>query len=81
MLTASYLTAGFVVLAVGARGYYLANPRHPRGSHAPCWCMAIGFDGCALWRRCSCSSAISMASITLQHQPMKIAAIEGHWDG
>ena len=76
MLNAAYLTAGFVVLAVGAR--YLLAGRHRREA-APCCAWRSGCWPC--WRRCSSSSATSTGSTRSKHQPIKIAAMEAHWDG
>jgi cytochrome bd ubiquinol oxidase subunit I len=75
MLNASFLTGGFVVLAIGAR-YLLAN-RHVEESHT-------------MLRMAICLTAV-LAPLqliigdlhgenTLAHQPNKIAAIEAHWD-
>ena len=76
MVNAAYLTTAFVVLAVGARfllaGQHLAEGRTMLR-------MAIGL-------------AVVLAPLqlligdlhglnTLEHQPIKIAAMEGHWDG
>lgn len=76
MLNAAYLTTGFVVLAVGAR--YLLGGR----------CIAEG--------RTMMRMAIGLLAIlaplqliigdqhglnTLAYQPIKIAAMEAHWDG
>ena len=76
MLNASYLTAGFVVLAVGAR--YLVANRHDEEARTMLR-MALGL-------------LIVLAPLqlflgdqhglnTLKHQPIKIAAMEAHWDG
>jgi cytochrome d ubiquinol oxidase subunit I len=76
MLNASFLTGGFVVLAVGAR--YLLAGRH-------------GEEGRTMLRMSIALLAV-MAPLqlilgdlhglnTLKHQPIKIAAMEGHWDG
>ena len=75
MLNASYLTAGFVVLAVAAR--YLVAGKHVAEARTMLR-MAIGL-------------LIILAPLqvllgdlhglnTLKHQPMKIAAMEAHWD-
>jgi cytochrome d ubiquinol oxidase subunit I len=76
MLNASYLTAGFVVLAIGAR--YLLAGRH--------------LDEARTMLRMALGLLVVMAPLqlfigdqhglnTLKHQPIKIAAMEGHWDG
>jgi cytochrome d ubiquinol oxidase subunit I len=75
MLNASYLTAGFVVLAVSAR-YLIA------GSHT---------DDARTMLRMAIGLLVVLAPLqiflgdqhglnTLKHQPMKIAAMEAHWD-
>jgi cytochrome bd ubiquinol oxidase subunit I len=76
MLNAAYLTTGFVVLAVGAR--YLLSGRHIEEGRTMLR-MAIGL-------------AVILAPLqlfigdqhglnTLKYQPIKVAAMEGHWDG
>ena len=76
MLTAAYLTTSLVVLAVGAR--YLLAGRHGEEA-APCCTWES-----ACWR-CSRRSRLFIGDQhglnTLEHQPIKIAAIEAHWDG
>lgn len=74
MVTACYLTTAFVVLAVGAR--YVYAGRYPEDGRTMMR-MALGLI---------CILAPVQAFIgdahglnTLQHQPEKIAAIEGHW--
>ncbi len=76
MLNAAYLTTAFVVLGVGAR--FLLEGRHLREGRTMLR-MAIGL-------------AVVLAPLqlfigdqhglnTLEHQPIKVAAMEGHWDG
>jgi cytochrome d ubiquinol oxidase subunit I len=76
MVNAAYLTTAFVVLAVGAR-FVLAGRHLAEGQTM--LRMAIGL-------------AVILAPLqlllgdqhglnTLAHQPIKIAAMEGHWDG
>ncbi|MFA6267027.1 MAG: cytochrome ubiquinol oxidase subunit I [Pseudolabrys sp.] len=76
MLNAAYLTTAFVVLAVGAR--FLLEGRNLREGRTMLR-MAIGL-------------AVVLAPLqlfigdqhglnTLEHQPIKVAAMEGHWDG
>ncbi|MBS0533035.1 MAG: cytochrome ubiquinol oxidase subunit I [Proteobacteria bacterium] len=76
MLNAAYLTTAFVVLGVGAR--FLLEGRHLREGRTMLR-MAIGL-------------AVILAPLqlfigdqhglnTLEHQPLKVAAMEGHWDG
>jgi cytochrome d ubiquinol oxidase subunit I len=76
MVTAAYLTTSFVVLAVGARfliaGKYLQHGRTMVG-------MAVGFAAIAAPLQLLVGDQHGLN--TLRHQPMKIAAIEGHWDG
>ena len=76
MLNASYLTAGFVVLAVSAR-YLLA------GDHAAeartMMRMAIGL--LAVLAPLQVLLGDQHGLNTLEHQPTKIAAMEAHWDG
>jgi cytochrome d ubiquinol oxidase subunit I len=75
MLNASFLTAGFVVLAVGAR--YLLADRHPEQGRTMV--------------RMSLLLLVVLAPLqlligdlhglnTLAHQPIKIAAMEAHWE-
>ncbi|RAI41593.1 cytochrome ubiquinol oxidase subunit I [Rhodoplanes roseus] len=76
MVTAAYLTTAFVVLAVGAR--WVLAERH--------------YDEARLMVRMAIGMIIVLAPLqifigdqhglnTLKHQPAKIAAMEGHWDG
>jgi len=75
MLNAAYLTTAFVVLAVGAR-YLLAN-RHPDQARTmmrmAIWLLAI-----------LAPLQVLLGDLhglnTLKHQPIKIAAMEAHWD-
>ena len=76
MLNASYLTAGFVVLAVGAR--YLLADRHPDQARTMMR-MALGL--LVVLAPLQLLSGDLHGLNTLKHQPMKIAAIEAHWDG
>ena len=76
MLTAAYLTTSFVVLAVGARylaaGVNLAEARTMLR-------MGIGFAAIVAPLQLFIGDQHGLN--TLQHQPIKIAAMEGHWDG
>jgi cytochrome d ubiquinol oxidase subunit I len=76
MVTAAYLTTSFVVLAVGARyllaGRYLDEARTMLR-------MAVGFI--AIVAPLQVLIGDMHALNTLKHQPMKIAAVEAHWDG
>ena len=76
MLNASYLTAGFVVLAVSCR--YLLKGDHVEESRTMLR-MAIGLlvvlAPLQVWL------GDEHGLNTLKHQPIKIAAMEAHWDG
>jgi cytochrome d ubiquinol oxidase subunit I len=76
MLTAAYLTTCFVVLAVGARyliaGRYLDEARTMLR-------MGIGFAAIVAPLQLFIGDQHGLN--TLAHQPIKIAAMEAHWDG
>jgi cytochrome d ubiquinol oxidase subunit I len=76
MLTAAYLTTSFVVLAVGARyllaGMHLAEARTMLR-------MGVGFAAIVAPLQLFIGDQHGLN--TLEHQPIKIAAMEGHWDG
>jgi len=76
MLTACYLTTAFVVLAVGAR--YLVVGRHVEDGKTMVR-MAIGMI--AILAPLQLFIGDQHGLNTLKHQPIKIAAMEGHWDG
>jgi cytochrome d ubiquinol oxidase subunit I len=76
MLNAAYLTTGFVVLAVGAR--YLVAGRHIEEGRTMLR-MAIGLT--AILAPLQVLIGDQHGLNTLQHQPIKIAAMEAHWDG
>ena len=76
MVTAAYLTTSFVVLAVGAR-YVLAG-KHLEHGHTMLR-MAVGFAVIVAPLQLFLGDQHGLN--TLKHQPMKIAAIEAHWDG
>jgi cytochrome bd ubiquinol oxidase subunit I len=76
MLTATYLTTSLVVLAVGAR--YLLAGRHPEESRTM---MRMGIGMLALLGPLQLLIGDQHGLNTLEHQPIKIAAIEAHWDG
>jgi cytochrome bd ubiquinol oxidase subunit I len=76
MLNASFLTAAFVVLAVGAR-HFLAG-RHGEESRTMLR-MAIGLA--AILAPLQLFLGDQHGLNTLKHQPTKIAAMEAHWDG
>ncbi|MEA2939011.1 MAG: cytochrome bd ubiquinol oxidase subunit [Alphaproteobacteria bacterium] len=75
MLNAAYLTAGFVVLAVGAR--YLLAGRHPDQARSMMR-MALGL--LAVLAPLQLLLGDMHGLNTLKHQPMKVAAMEAHWD-
>lgn len=76
MLNAAYLTTGFVVLAVGAR-YLLAGRFVEEGRTM--MRMAIGL--LAVLAPLQLLIGDQHGLNTLQYQPIKIAAMEAHWDG
>jgi len=76
MLNAAYLTTGFVVLAVGAR-YLLAGKFLPEARTMVK--MAIGL--LVVLAPLQLFIGDQHGLNTLKHQPIKIAAMEGHWDG
>jgi len=76
MLNASYLTAGFVVLAVGAR-YVLAG-KHVDEARTMMR-MAIGLLAVLAPLQLLIGDLHGLN--TLKHQPIKVAAMEAHWDG
>jgi cytochrome d ubiquinol oxidase subunit I len=75
VLNASYLTAGFVMLAVGAR--YLLADRHPDQSRTM---MRISLGLLAVLAPLQLLIGDMHGLNTLKHQPMKVAAMEAHWD-
>jgi cytochrome d ubiquinol oxidase subunit I len=76
MLTAAYLTTAFVVLAVGAR--YLVARRHEADGRTMVR-MAVGMI--AVLAPLQLFIGDQHGLNTLKHQPIKIAAMEAHWDG
>lgn len=76
MLNAAYITTGFVVLAVGAR-YLLADKFHAQARTMIK--MAIGLLVILTPLQLLIGDLHGLN--TLKHQPIKIAAMEGHWDG
>jgi cytochrome bd ubiquinol oxidase subunit I len=75
MLNAAYLTTAFVVLAVGAR--YLGAGRHIEEGRIMLR-MAIGLT--AILAPLQLLLGDQHGLNTLQYQPIKIAAMEAHWD-
>jgi cytochrome d ubiquinol oxidase subunit I len=76
MVTAAYLTTSFVVLAVGAR--YLLAGRHPEEARTMLR-MAVGFIAIVAPLQALIGDLHGLN--TAKHQPIKVAAMEGHWDG
>jgi len=75
MLNASFLTAGFVVLAVGAR--YLLADRHPEQARTM---IKMSIALLAVLAPLQLLLGDLHGLNTLKHQPIKIAAMEAHWD-
>jgi len=75
MLNAAYLTTAFVVLAVGAR--YLVAGRHIEEGRIMLR-MAIGLT--AILAPLQLLLGDQHGLNTLQYQPIKVAAMEAHWD-
>jgi cytochrome bd ubiquinol oxidase subunit I len=76
MLSAAYLTASLVVLSVGAR-YLLAGKFLDEGRTM----MRMGVGMLALLTPLQRIIGDQHGLNTLEHQPIKIAAVEAHWDG
>lgn len=76
MLTAAYLTTSFVVLGVGAR--YLLVGRHTEEARTMVR-MAVGFIAIVAPLQVIIGDLHGLNSA--KHQPIKIAAVEAHWDG
>jgi cytochrome d ubiquinol oxidase subunit I len=76
MVTAAYLTTSFVVLAVGAR--YLLTGRHIEEARTMLR-MAVGFIAIVAPLQVLLGDLHGLN--TAKHNPIKIAAIEAHWDG
>ncbi len=76
MVAAAYLTTAFVVLAVGAR--FLLAGRHLEEGRTMLR-MAVGFI--AILAPLQLLFGDQHGLNTLEHQPLKVAAIEAHWDG
>ena len=76
MLNAAYLTTGFVVLAVGAR--YLIGGKYVEEGRIMLR-MAIGLM--AILAPLQLWLGDQHGLNTLQYQPIKVAAMEAHWDG
>lgn len=76
MFTAVYLTTSLVVLAVGCR--YLAAGRFPREARTM---TRMGLGMVAVLAPLQLLIGDQHGLNTLQHQPVKVAAMEAHWDG
>ncbi len=76
MLNAAYLTTGFVVFGVGAR--FLIEGRHLREGRTMLR-MAIGLTTVLAPLQLIIGDQHGLN--TLKYEPMKIAAMEAHWDG
>jgi cytochrome bd ubiquinol oxidase subunit I len=76
MLNAAFLTTAFVVLAVGAR--HLLAGRHVEESRTMIG-MAVGLTVVLAPLQVILGDQHGLN--TLAHQPIKIAAMEAHWDG
>src|SRR5665213_2264081 len=76
MLNAAYLTTGFVVMAVGAR--FLIGGKHVEEGRIMLR-MAIGLT--AVLAPLQLIIGDQHGLNTLKYQPIKIAAMEAHWDG
>jgi cytochrome bd ubiquinol oxidase subunit I len=75
MLNAAYLTTGFVVLAVGAR--YLLARRHEVEARTM---LRMTIVLLAVLAPLQLILGDQHGLNTLEHQPIKIAAMEAHWD-
>jgi cytochrome d ubiquinol oxidase subunit I len=76
MVNAAYLTTAFVVIAVGAR--YILADRHAEEARIM---LRMGIGLAAILAPLQLLIGDLHGLNTLKHQPIKIAAMEGHWDG
>jgi cytochrome bd ubiquinol oxidase subunit I len=76
MLNAAYLTTAFVVIGVGAR--YLLAGRHAEEAQIM---LRMGIGLAAFLAPLQLLIGDQHGLNTLKYQPIKIAAMEGHWDG
>jgi cytochrome bd ubiquinol oxidase subunit I len=76
MMTAAYLTTSVVVLAVGAR-YLLAGNFQTEAKTM----MRMGLGMVAILAPLQLLLGDQHGLNTLEHQPIKVAAMEGHWEG
>jgi cytochrome d ubiquinol oxidase subunit I len=75
MLNAAYLTTGFVVLAVGAR--YVLGARYLQEGRTM---MRMAIALMAVLAPAQLIIGDQHGLNTLKYQPLKVAAMEGHWD-
>jgi cytochrome d ubiquinol oxidase subunit I len=75
MLNAAYLTTAFVVIAVGAR--YLLAGRYVEQARIM---LRMGIGLAAILAPLQLFLGDQHGLNTLQHQPIKVAAMEAHWD-
>ncbi|MEA2985674.1 MAG: cytochrome bd ubiquinol oxidase subunit [Alphaproteobacteria bacterium] len=76
MLNAAYLTTAFVVIGVGAR--YLLSGRHTEEARIM---LRMGIGLAAILAPLQLFIGDQHGLNTLKHQPIKVAAMEAHWDG
>jgi len=76
MVNAAYLTTAFVVLAVGAR--FLVAGRHIEEGRTM---LRMGIGLAAILAPLQLIIGDMHGLNTLEHQPIKVAAMEAHWDG
>jgi cytochrome d ubiquinol oxidase subunit I len=76
MLNAAYLTTGFVVIAVGAR--YLVAGKFLEDARTM---LRMGIGLMVILAPLQLFIGDQHGLNTLEHQPIKIAAMEAHWDG
>lgn len=76
MLNAAYLTTAFVVIGVGAR--FLLEGRHLSEGRTM---LRMGIGLAVILAPLQLFIGDQHGLNTLKHQPIKVAAMEGHWDG
>ena len=76
MLNAAYLTTAFVVIAVGAR--FLVAERHIAEGRTM---LRMGIGLAAVLAPLQLVIGDQHGLNTLKHQPIKVAAMEAHWEG
>jgi len=76
MLNAAYLTTAFVVIAVGAR--FLIGKRHMAEGRTM---LRMGIGLTAILAPLQLVIGDQHGLNTLKHQPIKVAAMEAHWEG